>query len=841
MKVPLKWLAEYVEITLPVDELAERMTLAGLEVAHIDRIGSDWDRERIVVGEIVEVKPHPNADRLVIAVVEYGQDEPMAVVTGAPNIRVGDKGVKVAFASVGARLIDGYSDEVKRFTLKPTKIRGVRSEGMVCSEKELGLSDDHEGILILEDDAPVGAPLVDYLGDVVLDLDLTPNLARCMSIVGVAREVAALTGQKARIPTPTMQADGPPIEGKVEIVIEDPDLCNRYMGALVQGVTVGSSPKWMQQRLVMAGMRPINCIVDITNYVMLEWGQPLHAFDYDLLRPVRPDGPPAIIVRRARRGERMTTLDGADRELTDEMLLITDGGGPVAIAGVMGGLESEVTETTQNVLIESANFNNINNRRTSQALKLSSEASQRFGRGIPASLPELAVTRAAELMRVYAGGVVAKGLADNYPVPQKQREVLLRPEQVERIVGIPMSRDEAQDILERLDFACSPHERGLKVKVPLHRLDVEIEADLLEEIARMVGYDKIPVTLMRDELPPQRENPSLTLAQKVRAALVGCGLTEVITYSLVADGAQDHLLPPESRDDVSARAVEPGEHLRDMLPCILANDACIRVANPLTPEQVVMRTTLLASLLMTTASNLRFTDRVNVFEVARVYLPMDAQGLPAEVTHLGIAMTGPRWERSWLTPEPEPQDFFDLKGVVEALMGSLGISDWHVEAASHPAFHPGRCATLHLGSRKAAIFGELNPALRAHWGLNDARVSLLEMDLDAVATHVSGPRAFSAVSRYPAVVQDLAVVVDESVPASQVAEVIREAGGKLLQGVLLFDVYQGPPIPEGKRSLAFSLSYQSDTKTLTDAEVAKVQQRIVRRLESVLGAQLRGV
>ena len=840
MRVPLSWLKEYVDITLPLEELAERMTLAGLEVASIERVGADWDRDKIFVGEIVEVKPHPNADRLSIAIVNYGHGAPMSVVTGAPNIRVGDRGQKVAFATVGARLIDGHSEERVYMTLKPSKIRGIPSEGMVCSEKELGLSDDHEGIIVLEDEAPVGMPLADYMGDVVLDIDLTPNLARCLSVIGVAREVAALTGQKARVPAPVALAEGDSIQGQVEILIDDPDLCNRYSAMLVRDVKIGPSPKWMQRRLTLAGMRPINNIVDITNYVMLEWGQPLHAFDCDWLRPVRAGGPPTIIVRRAKPGEKMTTLDGMVRELTPEMLLITDGGGPVAVAGVMGGLDSEVTAQTRNVLIESANFHAINNRRTSQALKLLSEASIRFSRGIPASRTEAAATRAAELMRALAGGTVAKGLADNYPVKQQQRSVLLRPAQVERLLGIPLDTPAIRDALESLEFECGSVPDGLEVNVPLHRLDVEIEADLLEEIARMVGYDKIPTTRMRDELPAQRDNPPLELTRKVRRILTGGGLNDAHSYSFVSMEDQDRLLPVAARADMTLRATEPGVHLQEMLPCILAGGACIRVANPLTPERVIMRTTLLASLLATASSNLRFTERVNLFEVARVYLPVDAVGLPVERTHLGIVMTGPRAERSWLTPSSEGQDFFDMKGVVDALMGALGVPEWRVEAASHPTFHPGRCAWLVAGDQRVAIFGELNPALRPMWELPAQRVNLLEMNMEALPVRLKGDRSFQSVSRFPAIVQDMAVVVDEGVTAAQVEAVIRQVGGRLLKDAVLFDVYQGPSISAGKRSLAYSLTYQSDEKTLTDAEAARAHNKIVQRLAAVLGAQLRG-
>ncbi|NLE76118.1 MAG: phenylalanine--tRNA ligase subunit beta, partial [Chloroflexi bacterium] len=448
MRVPLSWLREYVDVTLDVDELAERLTLAGLEVGAVERVGADWARDKIFVAQVVGVRPHPNADRLTLVTVDYGQGRQQEMVTGAPNVRVGDQGQKVVFAAEGARLIDGHADDGRILTLKPTRIRGVLSAGMVCSEKELGLGTSHEGILILPDDAPVGTPLADYLGDTVLDIDLTPNLARCLSIVGVAREVAALIGQTVRLPSTDWLAEGAPIAGRVEVVIEDPQLCNRYVAALIQGVSFGPSPYVMQRRLLLAGMRPINAVVDVTNYVMLEWGQPLHAFDYRRLRnrqgqtidEAGPDGePPAITVRRARSSETMVTLDGVHRALTPDMLVIADGVGPVAIAGVMGGLETEVTDQTTDILLESANFDFINNRRTAQALRLPSEASYRFGRGIPASLGWPAAHRAAELMRRLAGGVIADGVVDAYPVPQRKVAVEITQAEVQRILGVPLS------------------------------------------------------------------------------------------------------------------------------------------------------------------------------------------------------------------------------------------------------------------------------------------------------------------------------------------------------------------------------------------------------------------
>ena len=825
MRVPISWLKDYIDITLPIEELTERMTLAGLEVGAIEHVGAKWDREKIFVGEIVEVRPHPDADRLTIAVVEYGTGEPMAVVTGAPNIRVGDKGQKVPFATRGSQLIDGHSEELRYFTLKPTKIRGVRSEGMVCSEKELGISDDHEGIMILEDDAPTGVPLQEYMGDTVLELDLTPNLARCFSIVGVAREVAALTSQKCRL------GDWPQLSeriGKasmpwVKLEIADPDLCPRYTAALVRGVRIGPSPPWLQRRLNLAGMRPINNVVDVTNYVMLEWGQPLHAFDYDLLRDrdgvTPPSGVPVIIVRRARRAELMTTLDGEGRALSEDMLLITDGGGPVAIAGVMGGLESEVAEKTTNVLIESANFNNISIRRTSQALKIPSEAAARFGRGVPPQLTMIAVERSARLMQELAGGTIEEGIADAYPVRPEVKVVDLTAKEVERILGIALDAEEIVSILESLEFECRVKGKVIHATVPHYRLDVSIPADLIEEVARVYGYDRLPTTLMEDELPPQQRDYSLEGEERVRDILVGCGLTEAITYSLSSLGSFAKL-------DPGGGELNPREY--------------VKLSNPLTTEREYMRRTLMSSLLEAVSDNLRYTEQVALFEIGRVYLPQPGEELPDEPRRLAIAMTGPRGRRSWLTEEPGYVDFYDLKGVVETLLDRLGLSGRNFSLLEHPTFRAGGAATLELVDVEIGVFGELHPEVRASFDLPPQPVALLELDLEELLGQVEPLRYHQPISRFPAVSQDMSLVVDEHVPAQQVDDLIRGAGGgELLVEVTLFDVYRGEPVPAGKKSLAYALTYRHAKRTLTDKEVAKVHARIAKRLSREIGAKLR--
>ncbi|MHB1294231.1 MAG: phenylalanine--tRNA ligase subunit beta [Anaerolineae bacterium] len=822
MRVPLSWLKEYVALALPIGELSERLTYGGLEVSGVEHVGDEWAKDAIFVGQVVSVRQHPNADRLVLVTVTYGQSEPVEVVTGAPNLHVGDSGQKVVFATIGARLIDPYADTLKYQTLKRSKIRGIDSVGMVCSEKELGISQEHGGIIILPEDAPVGTPFADYWGDTVLDIDLTPNLARCFSITGVAREAAALTGSPLRLPDPQVVAEGDPIAGRIDIVIQDPDLCPRYSAALIRNVRIGPSPWWMQRRLLMAGMRPINNIVDITNYVMLEWGQPLHAFDYRLLHAREADGPPTIIVRRAHPGERMATLDGVERTLRDDMLLITDGAGPVAVAGVMGSLESEIRDDTVDILLESANFNNISIRRTSAGLKLASEAAQRFGRGVDPELTLAALRRAAELMRQFARGTVASGFADNYPAPSAQRVIDLKISEVKRVLGIDLTPEEIADMLRALGFTCEPLAGDppvVRTEVPSFRLDVALPADLLEEVARMYGYDRLPTRLHVGDLPNQRRNLSLEMEERVRDILVGCGLTEAITYSLT-DLESVAALTPE-------RAMPAAEDY-------------MRIANPLSREQEFMRRSLLASALKTTSANLRFVDRVAIFEIANVYLPCEGQVLPQEPRRLSIALCGPREPRSWLAGDDAPMDFYDLKGIVETLLEHLGIAGTQYEPTRHPSFHPGRVAALRHGEDELGVLGEIHPAVRANLDLPEVTVCALELDLEKVLDLAVLDKRFTPISRMPVLREDLALVVEDSVPADAVEATIRETGGALLVDVVLFDVYRGQQLGAGNKSLAYRLTFQAPDKTLTSEQAAKQRDRIAAALERQHGARVRG-
>jgi phenylalanyl-tRNA synthetase beta chain len=825
MKVPLSWLEDYVDIRLTPEDLAERLTLAGLEVASIVRIGDWWDREKLVVGEVQQVRPHPNADRLVLVDVAYGSPEVEECVTGAPNLFPfkgrGRVSLKVAFAMEGAELYDGHKEGFVKTRLKPTKIRGVPSRAMVCSEKELGISDEHEGIMFLPEDAPVGTPLTDYLGDTVLDLDLTPNLARCQSMIGVAREVAALACEPLRYPDTGWLADGQPATELARVRIDDPLLCPRYIATIIRDVEIGPSPQWMQDRVRKAGMRPISNIVDITNYVMLEWGQPLHAFDYEKLVTRAGGGVPTIIVRRAMPGETMMTLDGVDRTFTDDTLLICDTAGPIAVAGVMGGFDTEIDDSTRHILLESANFDLVSIRRTTQALKLPSEASLRFGKGIHPNLAEPAVRRASELMRTLASGTIGEGLVDAYPTQRGSVVIGLSTSDVERNLGISFSLSAIKALLESLEFSCEEiGEDRLSVTVPPHRLDCQYAADLIEEVARMYGYDRIPTTELADRLPPQRSNRGLELEELVRDTLVSSGLQEVITYSLTS-------LTQEA-------ALDPSRHEDD-----LSEDSYVVVTNPISQERRVLRRSLLSTGLEIAAANLRFRDRLDAFEIGKVFHQEPGAELPREPRHLSILMAGPRGDRHWLETGGPDLDFYDLKGVIETLLERLHIEDVSYQAGNHPTFRRGRTAHVLVDSDQIGVLGEIHPGVRDAFGLTDRSLFAAELDLGALLDQVPANWYVEPISSYPAILQDLAVVVDEHIPAAQIQNLVVQTGGFLLKEVLLFDVYTGDPVPPGKKSLAFALTFQAPDKTLRDSVVAKQVKRIVGRLERELGAELR--
>jgi phenylalanyl-tRNA synthetase beta chain len=845
MKVPLSWLRDYVDLSgIGVPRLVERLTFAGLEVASVRCVGvpvpdglrvkaSDpgpvWDKDKVVVGRVLKVEKHPNADKLKLVTAEYGAAEPKVVVTGAPNVNVGDSGYKVILGLTGTVHWDGHVSPKKLSELKPTKLRGVPSDSMVMSEFELGISEEHEGVIILADDeAPApGTPAADFMGDIVIEIDVLPNMARCLSMIGVAREVAALFGRELKLWPHTMKATGESIEGKVRVEIEDASLSARYAAALLRDATVNYAPFWMRQRLTYAGMRPINNIVDVTNFVMLEWGQPLHAFDYDKLVERAGGKAPTIIVRPARAGEVMTTLDNVKRELTPDNLVIADTAGPVAIAGVMGGADTEVSKTTKNILLESANFDFVSIRRTMKALNLPSEASVRFSKGIHPEMVRPAAERAALLMHDEGIAIACKGLVDCYPAPLPPQTVTLTMAEVRRQLGMDFPIDEATRILRALQFTVEPAGGdALRVTTPPHRIDIQAgSADLIEELARVHGYDSLPATLLADQLPEQHANRPLDFEERLRDILVNCGLQEVITYALTE---------PE----------------RDV-PVGLGEGTYVELLNPISSERRVMRHSVLGGVIEVADANLRHTDDVCLFEIGSVYLGKEGQKLPDEPRRLALFLTGLRQPEWWgdhagpprgipsgpIKIHRPPIDFFDIKGVIESLVAELHLREVSFRRGPENAYsylHPGRSAEWLIGGKSVGAFGQIHPRI------TNRLVLVGEFDLDAIFAALPPRYAYAPVPRYPAALRDLAVIVDEGVTAERVAAEIRAAGGDLLRDVRLFDLYRGESIPAGKKSLAYALTYLAEDRTLTDKEVDKAHKKIEDRLKHVLKALIRG-
>jgi phenylalanyl-tRNA synthetase beta chain len=842
MKIPLSWLKDFVDLDgIAIEDLAHTMTVAGLEVEEIHYIGLPmpegrhetkvsglaWDSDKVVVGEVRQVDPHPNADRLVLCQL-YDGEKVHTVLTGAPNLfdyrGTGklETPLKVAYAKEGAELYDGHQPGLEKAVLKRTKIRGVESYSMVCSEKELGISEEHEGIIFLPDDAKAGTPLADVMGDAVLTVAITPNIARDANVYGVAREIAALTGRKLKPVPIAVKATGPAVRGKVKIEIEEPELNPRFVFGLIKDVEIKPSPAWVQQRLRLSGMRPINNIVDATNYAMLELGEPLHAFDYDVLVQRAGGKPPTIITRPARKGETLVTLDGVEHKLDDFTVLVCDTAGSLSIGGIMGGLESEVTEKTRNVLLEGAAWNFINIRKTLVAQRMSSEAAYRFSRGVHPEMAPRGVSRGLELMRVWSGGVVSEGLVDKYPKKAKQIQVEISPADAQRWLGVELSKTELSAILKKLGFVLTTKGKSLVVSVPDHRLDIGEgvigKADLMEEVARVYGYERIPATRLRDELPPQHGNQSLKVEDKVRDLLVRLGLQEIITYRMTAPEQEAKRLPPGTPPD---------------------DKPYVKLSNPISAERTVLRKSLLGSALEIAERNSRLRERIALFEIGPVFHASEAGPLPDELQRLVMVMDGPRTPASWQGGETTVMDFFEVKGVLQTLLSGLAIHDLRFEPGTHPSFHPGKVARVLVGERQLAVFGELHPQVQAQYDLGTNPLQVATLNMQVLLELV--PERFDSkpVPAYPPVIEDLALIVDESLPAGQVEAMISQTGGSTLTQVTLFDVYRSEQIGAGKKSLAYQLTYQHPDRTLTDSEVAKLRERIIRRLEQELRATVR--
>jgi len=804
MRIPISWLKEYVDLTVPPGELAARLTMAGTEVESIEATGT-W--ENVVVGLVESVRPHPNADRLTLVAVNHGSGE-AEVVCGAPNVA---EGQKIAFASLGAELTNPHTGKLAK--LKRSKIRGVVSEGMVCSELELGLGQDHEGILVLDADAPVGTPLAELLGDTALDLELTPNRPDCLGLLGVAREVAALTGAEVREPPVGYEAGGPAVETLARVVIEDPDLCPRYTASVIRGVRIDPSPKWLVARLEKLGERPINNVVDVTNYVMFEMGQPLHAFDYDKVADH------TVVVRRAKQSEVLVTLDDEPRDLDSEMLVIADPVQSIGLAGVMGGANTEIGESTTNVFLESANFLGTNNRRTVRTLGLRSQATLRFEKGLRPELAEVALRRATRLILEVAGGVAAEGIIDEWPGKGAVRKSVHLPgAKVQRVLGLDPGAEKVASTLSALGFGVTVDGDGWEVSIPYWRPDISIAEDLCEEVARVIGYESIPVEGLSGQVPEGQPQPTLDLRERVRGALAGTGMQETISYPATTVEGQARVRP-------SAELPEP-----------------LRLANPLSSGYECMRTTLRESIMKTLAHNARvWRGSLALFEVGSVFLSRDS-GLPEEREMAVGVFAGPRSAPHW-SAEGGQMDFFDAKGALEALLSTFGV-ERSFAADEDETFQPGRAATVSApaaGDLRVGVVGEVAPDVLAAMDIELSPVAMFEVDLKALGSAVTAATrtggTYEPFGRFPESIRDLALVVDERVPVGDVVGVAER--NRLVVDATVFDVYKGEGLPEGKKSLAVRVIYRSPKRTLTADDVSKAEQAILHTLASELGAELR--
>jgi phenylalanyl-tRNA synthetase beta chain len=803
MLVSYKWLQEYVDLTgITAKELAEKITKSGIEVESVEVLNKGV--KGVVVGHVLEREQHPNADKLSKCLVDIGEGEPVQIICGAPNVA---KGQKVAVAKVGAVLPGN-------FKIKKAKLRGEESHGMICSLQELGIESKlvakeyADGIFVFPSDAPVGADALELLNldDEVLELGLTPNRADCLSMIGVAYEVAAILGREVKLPSVELEETNESVHDYVSVKVEATEDNPLYAARIVKNVKIGPAPLWMQTRLMAAGIRPHNNVVDITNYILLEYGQPLHAFDYDRL------GSKEILVRRAKAGEKIVTLDDVERTLTEDHLVITNGTEPVALAGVMGGANSEVQNDTTTVLIESAYFTSATIRKASKDHGLRSEASTRFEKGIDPARTREALDRAAVLMAEYAGGEIVGGVAEVNTLKQEEVVVTITLERINGVLGTAITKEEVATILTNLQFAFTEDNGAFTITVPSRRRDISIPEDIIEEVARLYGYDNLPTTLPVAESQPGKLTPYQAKRRKVRRYLEDAGLFQAITYSLTSE---------EKATKFALKTAEP-----------------IRLAMPMSEERSVLRQSLIPHLLEVVSYNrARQIDNVAVYETGAVYLAKGNDELPEEKERLAGAITGV-WHAHLWQGEKKAVDFYVVKGILDGLFHMLGLENRiEYKQAKREHMHPGRTAEILLDGRVIGFVGQLHPSFQKENDLKETYVFELALT-DLLNAEVEEIR-YSMIPRFPSMTRDIALVVDKGVVAGDIQKAIVETGGELLKEVSIFDVYEGERLPEGKKSIAFSLRYFDPERTLTDEEVTKVHEQVVKAVEEKFGATLR--
>lgn len=811
MQVSIKWLKDYIDFTETPEQLADKLTMAGIPVENVVDPGEGL--EKVVTGRIEKLEPHQNSDHLQICTMNVGLAENIIIVTGAQNVA---EGQVVPVAMVGAHLPNGIK-------ISKGKLRGVASNGMLCSAQELKLDleklpeEQKTGIFILPSDTPVGIPAKDVLGlnDVVLEFELTANRADCFSVFGLVREIAAITGNKPHFPEIKVnEDDNTKLNDIFSVEIADPDLCSRFSTRMLKNVKIGPSPEWMQQRLEGAGIRSINNVVDVTNFVMIELGHPMHAYDYDKITGKK------LIARRAIEGEELHTLDDTSRKAKGEMLVIADSEKAAGLAGIMGGFETEITDTTTTVVLESADFYGPCIRRTARACGLSSEASGRFERGVDSETTIKALDRAAQLLQEMGACTVCEGIVDVYPNPKQANYVTFTPEQINNHLGTNIAKDVMLNIITSVGFDVTKDENDeITVKVPSWRNDVTCMADISEEIARLHGFDKIKSTLPNGVSMQGTQSAKQTFIDKVKASLSSQGLYETISFALTNEETFNKLNIPQDSP------------LRKAVP----------IMNPLSDEYPLVRTTLLSSIFDNLARNLaRKNDDVALFEVGSVFFPkaLPVTELPDEVVKIAGAITGRRNAQGW-NQANDMVDFYDAKGIIEELLANLRVTRYTVEAGTHYAMHPGKTALFKKGRDVIATVGEVHPAVLSAYGITKP-VYIFELDATTVMKYMAKDLKYKALPKYPATSRDLAMLVDVDVNAADIEKAMTKAAGQNLTQITLFDVYTGKQVEEGKKSLAFSLTFQSNDKTLTDAEIDPAIEKIVAKLQKDFNANLRG-
>lgn len=811
MQVSIKWLKDYIDFTETPEQLADKLTMAGIPVENVVDPGEGL--EKVVTGRIEKLEPHQNSDHLQICTMNVGLAENIIIVTGAQNVA---EGQVVPVAMVGAHLPNGMK-------ISKGKLRGVTSNGMLCSAQELKLDleklpeEQKTGIFILPSDTPVGIPAKDVLGlnDVVLEFELTANRADCFSVFGLVREIAAITGNKPHFPEIKVnEDDNTKLNDIFSVEIADPDLCSRFSTRMLKNVKIGPSPEWMQQRLEGAGIRSINNVVDVTNFVMIELGHPMHAYDYDKITGKK------LIARRAIEGEELHTLDDTSRKAKGEMLVIADSEKAAGLAGIMGGFETEITDTTTTVVLESADFYGPCIRRTARACGLSSEASGRFERGVDSETTIKALDRAAQLLQEMGACTVCEGIVDVYPNPKQANYVTFTPEQINNHLGTNIAKDVMLNIITSVGFDVTKDENDeITVKVPSWRNDVTCMADISEEIARLHGFDKIKSTLPNGVSMQGTQSAKQTFIDKVKASLSSQGLYETISFALTNEETFNKLNIPQDSP------------LRKAVP----------IMNPLSDEYPLVRTTLLSSIFDNLARNLaRKNDDVALFEVGSVFFPkaLPVTELPDEVVKIAGAITGRRNAQGW-NQTNDMVDFYDAKGIIEELLANLRVTRYTVETGTHYAMHPGKTALFKKGRDVIATVGEVHPAVLSAYGITKP-VYIFELDATIVMKYMAKDLKYKALPKYPATSRDLAMLVDVDVNAADIEKAMTKAAGQNLTQITLFDVYTGKQVEEGKKSLAFSLTFQSNDKTLTDAEIDPAIEKIVAKLQKDFNANLRG-